>query len=93
MIIDLMFIPNHLVLTRFHPVAYMIKLNIEISMASLIRNIATSKENDLKDKRVSTAKPDTYQVSAYARLRNHGLCKLSEDEHHIVRTEEYEIHT
>ena len=32
----------------FHPVAYTVKLNIELSMASLIRKIATSRENDFQ---------------------------------------------
>jgi len=48
MIIGLMFIPNQLVFTQFHPVAYMVKLNIEMSMAKLIRRLATSKENDFQ---------------------------------------------
>ena len=32
--------PNQLVFTQFHPVAYMVKLNIEMSMASLIARLA-----------------------------------------------------
>jgi hypothetical protein len=40
MLIGLMFLPNPLVYTQFHPVAYMVKLNIEMTMASLIKRIA-----------------------------------------------------
>ncbi|KAJ9604471.1 hypothetical protein H2200_011307 [Cladophialophora chaetospira] len=48
MIIGMMFFRNPLVFTAFHPVAYTVKLNIEMSMASLIRRIATSHENDFQ---------------------------------------------
>jgi hypothetical protein len=40
MLIGLMFLPNGMVYTQFHPVAYMVKLNIEMTMASLIKKIA-----------------------------------------------------
>lgn len=49
MLIGLMFLPNGLVYTQFHPVAYMVKLNIEMTMASLIKKIAlasTASERD-----------------------------------------------
>lgn len=49
MLIGLMFLPNSLVYTQFHPVAYMVKLNIEMTMASLIKKIAlasTASERD-----------------------------------------------
>lgn len=42
MIILLMFLHNPVVYIQFHPVAYMVKLNIELSMASLITKIAKS---------------------------------------------------
>jgi hypothetical protein len=48
MIIGMMFFHNQLVFMSFHPVAYTVKLNIELSMASLIRKIATSHENDFQ---------------------------------------------
>ena len=35
-----MFLKNGMVYTQFHPVAYMVKLNIEMTMASLIKKIA-----------------------------------------------------
>src|ERR1700730_13444195 len=40
MIIGLMHLKNPMVYTQFHPVAYMVKLNIEMTMASLIKRIA-----------------------------------------------------
>jgi hypothetical protein len=40
MLICLMSLKNQVVYIQFHPVAYMVKLNIEMSMASLITKIA-----------------------------------------------------
>jgi hypothetical protein len=40
MLIGLMFLKNGLVYVQFHPVAYMVKLNIEMSMAALIAKLA-----------------------------------------------------
>ncbi|KAF2141626.1 uncharacterized protein K452DRAFT_228204 [Aplosporella prunicola CBS 121167] len=42
MIIAAMSIPNSFVYIQFHPLAYLIKLNIEMTMAALIRKIAIS---------------------------------------------------
>ncbi|EKG09188.1 hypothetical protein MPH_13816 [Macrophomina phaseolina MS6] len=42
MIITSMSIPNSFVYIQFHPLAYLIKLNIELTMAHLIRKIVTS---------------------------------------------------
>ena len=46
MLIGLMSLPNQVVYVQFHPVAYMVKLNIELSMASLIRRIAKASIDD-----------------------------------------------
>ena len=35
-----MFLPNPMVYIQFHPVTYVVKLNIELRMASLIRKLA-----------------------------------------------------
>ncbi|KAF2790695.1 hypothetical protein K505DRAFT_409675 [Melanomma pulvis-pyrius CBS 109.77] len=43
MIIAAMSIPNSFVYIQFHPLAYIIKLNIEMVMANLIKRIAVSK--------------------------------------------------
>lgn len=40
MLIGLMSLPNQIVFTQFHPVAYLVKLNIEMAMASLITKVA-----------------------------------------------------
>ena len=48
LIIGMMFIRNQLVFMSFHPVAYTVKLNIEMTMANLIRKLATSRENDFR---------------------------------------------
>lgn len=48
MIIGLMFLKNQVVYIQFHPVVYMVKLNIEMSMASLVVRLARGKaENDM----------------------------------------------
>ncbi|KAJ4395342.1 hypothetical protein N0V91_010904 [Didymella pomorum] len=49
MIIAAMWIPNGFVYAIFHPLAYLVKLNIEMSMAHLIKKIATdrSRQSDL----------------------------------------------
>ncbi|MCJ1399944.1 hypothetical protein MMC11_003147 [Xylographa trunciseda] len=44
MIIGLMSLPNQIVYIQFHPVAYIVKLNIEMSMADLITRIAIGSE-------------------------------------------------
>lgn len=46
MLIGLMSLPNQLVYIQFHPVAYMVKLNIEMSMASLIARLARGQANN-----------------------------------------------
>ncbi|KAI1841858.1 hypothetical protein JX265_010832 [Neoarthrinium moseri] len=47
MLIGLMSLPNQVVYIQFHPVAYMVKLNIEMSMASLITRLARTGANDV----------------------------------------------
>ncbi|KAJ4301781.1 hypothetical protein N0V90_003875 [Kalmusia sp. IMI 367209] len=48
MLIGLMFLKNQIVYVQFHPVVYMVKLNIEMSMASLVVRLARGKsENDM----------------------------------------------
>ena len=43
LLIGLMFYPNPLVFIQFHPVTYVVKLNIEMSMASLITRLAADR--------------------------------------------------
>ncbi|KAF2847247.1 hypothetical protein T440DRAFT_210805 [Plenodomus tracheiphilus IPT5] len=48
LLIGLMFLKNQVVYIQFHPVAYMVKLNIEMSMASLVVRLAQGKsQNDM----------------------------------------------
>ncbi|CAI6334412.1 unnamed protein product [Periconia digitata] len=50
MLIGLMFLPNQLVYIQFHPVTYIVKLNIEMSMASLVVRLARGvPENDMHE--------------------------------------------
>jgi hypothetical protein len=46
MLIGLMSLPNQVVYIQFHPVAYMVKLNIEMSMAKLITRLAKGEHAD-----------------------------------------------
>jgi len=46
MLIGLMSLPNQVVYMQFHPIAYMVKLNIEMTMANLIRKIARATVDD-----------------------------------------------
>ncbi|KAK4092421.1 hypothetical protein Purlil1_3042 [Purpureocillium lilacinum] len=46
LLIGLMSLPNQVVYIQFHPVAYMVKLNIEMSMADLITRLARSENAD-----------------------------------------------
>ncbi|KAI0206208.1 hypothetical protein F4808DRAFT_469404 [Astrocystis sublimbata] len=45
LIITMMSLPNTFVYMQFHPLAYIVKLNIELSMADLIGRIARSRDN------------------------------------------------
>lgn len=53
MLIGLMSLQNQVVYIQFHPVAYMVKLNIEMSMAGLItklaRNSVSARRNELDE--------------------------------------------
>uniref|UniRef100_A0A0D2XSV6 Integral membrane protein n=1 Tax=Fusarium oxysporum (strain Fo5176) TaxID=660025 RepID=A0A0D2XSV6_FUSOF len=46
LLIGLMSLPNQTVFIQFHPVVYLVKLNIEMSMASLITRLAQKKMTD-----------------------------------------------
>lgn len=49
LLIGLMFLNNQVVYVQFHPVVYMVKLNIEMSMASLVVRLAQGKpQNDMR---------------------------------------------
>lgn len=45
LLIGLMWLPNQVVFIQFHPVVYIVKLNIEMSMASLVVKLAQGKSD------------------------------------------------
>jgi hypothetical protein len=47
MLIGLMSLPNQVVYIQFHPVTYMVKLNIEMTMADLITKLAKGENSDM----------------------------------------------
>ncbi|PVH95975.1 hypothetical protein DM02DRAFT_599949 [Periconia macrospinosa] len=66
MLIGLMFLPNQLVYIQFHPVTYIVKLNIEMSMASLVVRLAKgTPENDMHEEH-------QYSSGPRSRTRNTG---------------------
>ena len=63
LIIGTMSLKNGFVYMQFHPLAYTVKLNIEMSMANLIRKVA-NKKNDIRP-------GGTYELSIGANRSNH----------------------
>ncbi|KAK7192619.1 hypothetical protein DPSP01_006560 [Paraphaeosphaeria sporulosa] len=71
MLIGLMFLKNQIVYIQFHPVTYMVKLNIEMTMASLVVRLARGQsENDmvLHDFGQSSSAPDKSQSNVNPRF-------------------------
>ena len=73
----MMSLKNDFVYNQVHPVAYMVKLNIEISMSDLIRRVATSTGTAQLD---SQSTPDcggsaSFDLVAYHFVRRHS-CRL-----------------
>lgn len=69
-----MFLRNQVVYIQFHPVVYMVKLNIEMSMASLIVRLAKGKtENDAEPEEFgSSTGPSNSQSDRRSRAKpNH----------------------
>jgi hypothetical protein len=86
-----MFLKNQVVYIQFHPVVYMVKLNIEMSMASLIVRLAKGKtENDAdidefnsstgpsnsRSDRRSKAKPNQFQSFQLTSAKGPGRSKV-----------------
>lgn len=67
LLIGLMFLQNQVVYIQFHPVVYMVKLNIEMSMASLVVRLAQGKaHNDMDPEEFhSSTDPHTHSRSAH----------------------------
>ncbi|KAJ4368498.1 hypothetical protein N0V86_009403 [Didymella sp. IMI 355093] len=91
LLIGLMFLKNQVVYIQFHPVVYMVKLNIEMSMASLIVRLAKGKtENDAdvdefnsstgpsnsRSDRRSKAKPHQFQSFQLTSAKGPGRSKV-----------------
>ncbi|KAF2650619.1 hypothetical protein K491DRAFT_666933 [Lophiostoma macrostomum CBS 122681] len=71
LLIGLMFLNNQIVYIQFHPVVYMVKLNIEMSMASLVVRLAQGKvENDMYDIGSSSGNPNDRQHRSQLRSGN-----------------------
>lgn len=72
MLIGLMSLPNQVVYIQFHPVAYMVKLNVEMSMASLIVRLAQGRtENDVFGPHSSTDPRSHHRSGARGTQRPH----------------------
>ena len=57
-----MFLKNQVVYVQFHPVVYMVKLNIEMSMASLVVRLAQGKpQNDMAPEQFHSSTDPTSQ--------------------------------
>jgi hypothetical protein len=75
-----MFLPNPMVYIQYHPVTYMVKLNIEMKMASLIRKLA--KDSNISEMHEATMHltgdfpppdpcPKTYDMERAAKHARH----------------------
>lgn len=89
MLIGLMSLPNQVVYIQFHPVAYMVKLNIEMSMASLITRLARGDNNDVRMNSLS----DTDRLRYYGNdetttNRNAGLKSMTKSRARHTMTKE-----
>lgn len=70
-----MSLPNPIVFVQFHPVTYLVKLNIEMSMASLITHVA--REAGLGDEENS----DPNFSLSYGKNRNQGGTRNAKQSH------------
>ncbi|KAK8926772.1 hypothetical protein H634G_10001 [Metarhizium anisopliae BRIP 53293] len=61
MLIGLMSLPNQIVYIQFHPVAYMVKLNIEMTMADLITKLARGENSDTHPPSTSNHRTFTHE--------------------------------
>ncbi|KAL1644805.1 hypothetical protein SLS61_008598 [Didymella pomorum] len=85
MIIAAMWIPNGFVYAIFHPLAYLVKLNIEMSMAHLIKKIATdrSRQSDL------CIIPNSHNILKSVFVRDQPSLPATKNE--IIKTEEFRV--
>ncbi|KAI1774328.1 hypothetical protein F4818DRAFT_419642 [Hypoxylon cercidicola] len=78
MLICLMSLPNPIVFVQFHPVTYLVKLNIEMSMASLITHVA--REGGFGDEEHS----DHHLSLSYGKNKSHAGTRNVNQSHNDV---------
>ncbi|KAK6854965.1 hypothetical protein PG995_008497 [Apiospora arundinis] len=72
LLIGLMFLPNQVVFIQFHPVTYIVKLNIEMAMANLIRKLAQNGHADARqDESNNSTHPYGYGTESFGLGRGH----------------------
>ncbi|KAF2268683.1 hypothetical protein CC78DRAFT_612945 [Lojkania enalia] len=84
MIIAAMSVPNSLVYLLFHPLAYIVKLNIEVAMANLIKRIAvsTSKRTgnvEMAQEFISSSNKSSTNPNISSRPRGGSFIELSDN--------------
>ncbi|EKD14609.1 uncharacterized protein L3040_000133 [Drepanopeziza brunnea f. sp. 'multigermtubi'] len=96
LIIGTMSLNNSFVYMQFHPVAYMVKLKIEMSMAEMIAKIASADEDELDHAVVGDAKPNpvaTQLTKMFGRLKDvHRRLDASMSEHPAAATGDQNIY-
>jgi hypothetical protein len=70
MLICLMSLKNQVVYIQFHPVAYMVKLNIEMSMASLITKLARNSVEDRNNEFMVQSSSNNHTNSTVVRMKS-----------------------
>ncbi|KAF3011208.1 hypothetical protein E8E13_011615 [Curvularia kusanoi] len=109
MIIAAMWFPNGFVYAIFHPLAYLVKLNIEMSMAHLIKKIATDRSSTgdtfiisnshtraLQEKRThdtDSLPPSRQTMSILKGMFSDEPPKSASSKNEILRTEEFKVHS
>ncbi|KAK8085868.1 hypothetical protein PG997_007139 [Apiospora hydei] len=70
LLIGLMFLPNQVVFIQFHPVTYIVKLNIEMAMANLIRKLAQTPNSNEPESSGGTGRWNGYGTESFGRGHN-----------------------
>ncbi|KAJ4352108.1 uncharacterized protein N0V89_007454 [Didymosphaeria variabile] len=105
MIIGAMSIPNGFLYAMFHPLAFLVKLNIEMTMANLIRKIALENQNQnsflvtfvshstdsARPEICPTSKRHRWSISSLVDPKRWSRQPLHEPEDGIIKTEEFSV--
>lgn len=86
LIIAMMSLPNTFVYMQFHPVAYIVKLNIEMSMAELISKVA--REHDSETLNTYT-EPSSHGVSRATITAGYGTSRMVSHAHSRIMSHDY----